>query len=69
MDIQIFLSIQKYCKIKDITTMTFYRQKKQNKIPHKIIKKGNVNNYKKYYLVINSKDIITIKSDKNGIIM
>lgn len=66
MDTQIYLSKKKYCELKNIKKTTYYYLSIKNKIPYKtIVKKGS----KKHYLVINSKDIIIIKSDKNGIIM
>lgn len=67
METRIYISIEKYCTLKNISKTTYFHLKNNNKIPYKIIKKSN--NYRKYYLVINSKDIITIKSDKNGIIV
>lgn len=63
---KIVLPLEKYCKLKNITRVTFQYLKKQKKIPHKIVKIEK--KHKKQFIIINPYKIIEIKSD-NGIII
>ena len=63
---EIYITIERYCELKNICKRTFYNLKKQNKIPFKTITRKGFG--KKHFLVVAPKDIVSIDKDNNILI-
>ncbi len=63
---EIYISVEKYCKMKNIGRGTFYRRKKKNQISFEITKLKGYG--KKHFLIVKNEDIMSIDKD-NKIIM
>lgn len=65
---EIYISVDKYCELKNISKSTFWRKRNAKKINHKIVKLKGYG--KKYFLQIKKEKIIYIdKNDNINIIL
>lgn len=63
---EIFISLKRYFELKNISETTFYRMKKENKIPYKIVKLKGYG--KKHFLLIKKEQIVYINKQGNVIL-
>ena len=58
---EIYVSLKKFCEIKNIAKCTFYRRRKKNNFPYKIVKLKGYG--KKLFILIKKDDIVFIDKD------
>lgn len=67
LDDEIYVSVKKFCDIKNISYLTFYRKRLNKEIPYKIVKLKGYG--KRLFILINKDDIIFINKNSNPLII
>lgn len=65
LDDEIYISIEKFCVLNNISKMTFYRRKSKKQFPYKMVKLKGYG--KKLFILIKKDSIVFI--NKNNILM